>query len=330
MDMSFLGPAATPYNDLAIPSVMGSVMLITRGIGLGLFTLFFFAEALRLQVVGVENALDKHVARPKWMSFLWRAVIIFLSSAFLYQWVFLQMVSLCDNIAMAISNEDSWINLINSLSQNGTTSISLFNVTVPTLLSAAAMSLLQIVEDVFIMIRFVMLSLLFTVGPMVWAFGISELGLGAIKGWFKNTWQVSFWLVVFSSIKAAVVPLGISAFQSGIASGAVLSVVYAVVIVAMILLTPTITAALFSHANLHAVGNAITSSIVSYAALRNTVSAGGAAHRGIAGAVGFGTAIKSAYAEGGVKGVLKSLAVPRATPSSYSASAGGSSKDRTR
>ena len=330
MDMSFLGQAATPYNDLAIPSVMGSVMLITRGIGFGLFTLFFFAEALRLQVVGVENALDSHVARPKWMSFLWRAVIIFFSSAFLYQWVFVQMVSLCDNIAMAVSNEDSWIQLVNSLSQSGSTSVSLLNVTVPTLLSAAAMSLLQIVEDVFIMIRFVMLSLLFIVGPIVWAFGISELGLGAIKGWFKNTWQVSFWLVVFSAIKAAVIPLGISAFQTGVASGAVLSVVYAVVIVVMILLIPTITEAIFAHAYFSAMGSAVTRSIISYAALRNTVSAGGAAHRGIAGAVGFGAAIKSAYAEGGVKGVLKSLAAPRAAASSYSASAGGSSKDRTR
>ena len=330
MDVSFLGQTVTPYNDLAIPEIMGSVMLITRSIGLALFSLFFFAEALRLQVVGVENALDGQAARPKWLSFLWRAVVVFLSSAFLYKWVFLQMVSLCDNIAMAVSNEDSWIGLINSLSQSGSTSVSLLNVTVPTLLSAAAMSLLQVVEDVFIMIRFVMLSLLFIVGPIVWSFGISELGLGAVKGWFKNTWQVSFWLVVFSAIKASVVPLGISAFRDGAAGGAVLAVVYAVVIVAMILLVPSIPAAIFSDSNLHAVGSAITGSIVSYTALRNAVSAGGAAQRGIAGVAAFGTMVKSAYHADGVKGVLKSLASAQPAAPGWTASAGGSSKERTR
>jgi hypothetical protein len=330
MDVSFLGKAVTPYNDLAIPEVMGSVMLITRGIGLALFSLFFFAEALRLQAAGMVNAWDRQAARPRWMSFLWRSVVVFLSSAFLYKWVFLQMVSLCDNIAMAISNEDSWIGLINSLSQNGSTSVSLLNVTAPMFLSAAAMSLLQIVEDVFIMIRFVLLSLLFIVGPIIWSFGISELGLGAVKGWFKNTWQVSFWLVAFSAIKAAIVPLGISAFQDGAASGAVLAMVYAVVVVLCILLVPAITAALFSEGNLHAVGSAVTGSIVSYAALRNTVAAGGVAQRGIVGAAAFGVAMKNAYQADGVKGVLKSLVSAKPAASGWSASAGGSSKERTR
>jgi hypothetical protein len=240
------------------------------------------------------------------------------------------MVSLCDNIAMAISNEDSWIGLINSLSQNGSTSVSLLNVTAPMFLSAAAMSLLQIVEDVFIMIRFVLLSLLFIVGPIIWSFGISELGLGAVKGWFKNTWQVSFWLVAFSAIKAAIVPLGISAFQDGAASGAVLAMVYAVVVVLCILLVPAITAALFSEGNLHAVGSAVTGSIVSYAALRNTVAAGGVAQRGIVGAAAFGVAMKNAYQADGVKGVLKSLVSAKPAASGWSASAGGSSKERTR
>ncbi|MBI5239123.1 MAG: hypothetical protein HY926_01490 [Elusimicrobia bacterium] len=330
MDVSFLGKAATPYNDLAIPEVMGSVMLITRSIGLALFSLFFFAEALRLQAAGVENAWDRQAARPRWLSFLWRSAVVFLSSVFLYKWAFLQMVSLCDNIAMAISDEESWMRLLSSLSQGGATSVSLLNVTVPTLLSAAAMSLLQIVEDVLIMIRFVMLSLLFIVGPIVWSFGISELGLGAVKGWFKNTWQVSFWLVAFSAIKASIVPLGISAFQDGAASGAVLAMVYAVVIVLCILLVPAITAALFSQANIDAVGGAVTSSIVSYTALRSTVAAGGAAHRGIVGAAAFGSAVKSAYQADGVKGVLKTLVSSKPAALGWSASAGGSSKERTR
>ena len=181
------------------------------------------------------------------------------------------------------------------------------------------------------MIRYVILSLLFVVGPIAWVFGLSDVGMGAVRGWFRNTWQVSFWLVVFSTVKAAIIPLGLSAFQSGVVSGIAVSVVFAFVIVTMVLLIPTLTAAIFSDSNLHSIGSALTGAIVSFATLRSVVSTGSGVHKGIWGAAGFGAGIKSAYGAGGMKGVLKALASPKGPAAAASAaSSGGSVGERTR
>jgi hypothetical protein len=336
--MTSVFSGAVAQNDLVIPFIMGPTYLITRGIGFGLFALFFFAEALRLQLKAVEHAVAGG-EKPEFNRFLLRAFFVFVSAAFLYKWIFLKMISLCDHMGMLLCDDKMWDQFIMELSRDGNVSTSLYSLTVPTAVGIVAMVILQYIQDVFLSIRFVILCMLFVVGPILWAFSISSLGLGAMRGWFKSTWQVSFWYVVFSIIKTALVSLGSYALsQAGgsgldaaqqMAAALVVSIIYCIVIIYMIFMIPTLTASLFSDGNLAAVGQAAMGAIVSYGALRGAGARGQSVSTGVAGAV-------NAYkgAGGGVAGISAALSGlkprPGGSDSPGSSGTADSDKDRTR
>jgi hypothetical protein len=331
-DLQILGAAASPYNDLQIPQVMASIYLITKGAAFGLWVLFFLAESFRLKLQAVRHALPgSAVARPQYADFLWRAFVLFVSMAFLYRWTFLKMVSLCDHVAMLISNEDQWMTLLSQLTANSSVTIPFLNVTVPTLVGAAAMTALQYVEEIFVLIRFVILALLYCIGPIAWAFSISELGVGALRGWFKNTWQVSFWLVVFSVVKAAIIPLAVNAFAAGADTLSVVPVVYALVILAAMFMIPALTAAVFSEANMGAVAGAAMS-IVTYSTLRQAAERGQSVHAGAVGApqVSTGAEFMRSLKGEGLTAAVKGMFTPRDGDQSPAGAGTDAGADRTR
>ncbi len=169
-----------------------------------------------------------------------------------------------------------------------------------------AFTLLQYVQDVFIAIRFVILSLLFAAGPIVWALAVSELGVSGVAGWFKTTWKVSFWFVVFSIVKAAVVPVAANAFTQGGGVDAVVATVYATVIVLALFMVPALTDAIFSEANVGAVAGAAMS-IASFATIRSVAAHGEAGHGLVSGGERVTTIREAAQAfknVGGARGVL--------------------------
>jgi len=320
---TILGTAASPYNDLAIPTVMGPVLLITRGVAFGLFAFFFIAEVVRLQWTTLEYAAGSRAGRPHLNQFLTRATLILFSLTFLYSWTFLKIVSLSDHIAMLLSDEQQWQDLITRLSGASASSIPLLHITIPSLVGAVAFTLLQYVQDVFIAIRFVILSLLFAAGPIVWALGVSELGLSAIKGWFKTTWKVSFWFVVFSIVKAAVVPVAANAFTQAGGVDVIVATVYATVIVIALFMVPALTDAIFSEANIGAVAGAAMT-IASFATIRSVAAHGEAGHGLISGGdrvTSIRGAVEAYKEAGGAKGLFQ-----RFLPSN----GGGQSPERPR
>ena len=262
---------ATPYDDLAITSIMSPVIAVTGSVALALWVTFVLCETFHLQYEAVRAAVDSGVGEPpKFGPFLLRAFTILTTLTFLYSWTFLKMVSLCDHIFMLFNNEEAWLSLISQLT-TADTSVHILNSNIPTLMGAAAISLLQVVQDLFFAFRFVVLAILYVSGPIVWAFGVSSIGVRSIKGWFKNTWQVCFWIVVFGIIKSAVVPLGLYALSNSTtgaaadaATGAAAGLVYALVIIMMITMIPKLTGALFSDEHISAVGGAIAGAAIAY------------------------------------------------------------------
>lgn len=330
-----IGAAASIANDMAIPEVMAPAFLITRGLGLGLFFLFFLAETLRLQLAAVRYAADSSAPKPAFGGFLWRSLLIFVSSAFLYRWTFLKMVALCDHLALALGNEAEWVALIDRLTRDSNMSVPFFQISLPAFVGAMAFTALHYIEDLFVLMRFVILSLLYLVGPIAWAFGVSGIGMGAIRGWFKNTWHVSFWIVIFSLIKAAIVPLAFHALAgaTGKTDATMVAVVYSLVVLGAIWMIPSLTAGVFSEANIGAVASSVQAiaSYHSYKNLRATASHGDQAVRATAsrvasaardfgGLAGFKTPIQGA---GNVlKGMFSSREASQPVP--------GPGKERTR
>ena len=267
---------ATPFDDLALTTIMSPVIAVTGSVALALWTLFVICETFRLQYEGVRAAVDSGGGEtPKYGPFFLRAFTILTALTFLYTWTFLKMVSLCDHIFLLFNNEENWLSLLSQLT-TADTSVHILNTNIPTLLGQTAISLLQVVQDLFFAFRFVVLAILYVAGPIVWAFGASSIGIRSIKDWFKNTWQVCFWIVVFGIVKAAVVPLGLYALSNSTtgavtdaATGAAAGLVYAVVIIMMITMIPKLTGALFSDEHISAVSGAIMGAAVAYYSTAN-------------------------------------------------------------
>ena len=267
---------ATPYNDLAIPVIMGPCFLITGTLALALFVLFFVAEAFRLQYAGINAALDPNAKKPAMAAFVWRSISILAGLIFLYKWSFLKMVTLCDYIFNAVDNSASWENFTGLLS-SGSTNIPLLNVSVQQILYATSATILSVLDSLVFTIRFVILSLLYLLGPLAWVFAVSEIGTSSIKSWFRTTWEVSFWIAMYGVIKAAITPLGMYALTTlstaNSSSDAVMttvsnagsvtgvSVVFMVVIIFCVIEIPKFTGILFSGAHISSVSNAIGTAI---------------------------------------------------------------------
>jgi hypothetical protein len=268
---------ATPYNDLAIPTVMGPSFLIMAAVAVALFALFFIAEAFRLQYVGINAAIDPAAKKPAISAFILRAFTILICGFCLYSWVFLKMVSLCDYIFNAIDNSASWESFT-ALLNSGATGVSITNLSMQQVLYATCGTILSFLDGLVFTMRFVILSLLYLLGPIAWVFAVSEIGISSIKAWFKTTWEVSFWIVVYGVIKAAVTPLGMYALgniQNANASTPMtgstlyltgLSIVLMVTIIFCVMEIPKFTGILFSGAHISAVSNAFIAATAGFIA----------------------------------------------------------------
>ena len=283
---------ATPYNDLAIPTIMGPSFLIISAVAAALFALFFVAEAFRLQYAGVTAVFDSNAKKPAMTAFIWRSLTILVCGICLYSWSFLKMVSLCDYIFNAIDNSASWESFT-TLLNSGATGVSITHLSMQQVLYATCGTILSLLDGLVFTMRFVILSLLYLLGPISWVFAVSEIGISSIKAWFKTTWEVSFWIVVYGVIKAAVTPLGMyalgtiqTASSSATTSGTTLylmglSIVLMITVIFCVIGIPTFTAILFSGAHLSAVSNAIIAATAGFMAGR-----GFAVLRSVPGAAG--------------------------------------------
>jgi hypothetical protein len=290
MNDSTIIAAASPYNDTQIPQILAATFGLTFTMAFSLFLFIFVAELLRLQVDAASMAAGVESGKPNLSKFLVRAFLVCFSLFFLYKSTFLTIVGICDTLALAISNDSQWMGFIGQLSSTAAAvSIHGFSLSVPTFLGAAAFTALQYVQEVFVTIRFVLLALLYCVGPLAWALGVSELGMCALRGWFKTTIRVSFWLVVYGVIKAAILPLMVFAFSNGAAAGSAVATLYAIVILVSVYMIPAFTEAVLNGAHLGAISGAAMA-YTTYAMTRGAGSLGnsmaqstGAAHAAYAG-----------------------------------------------
>lgn len=338
---------ATPYNDVAIPTIMSTVVTATGSVAMALFVVFFLAEAFRLNF---QTALPAFRSQggpsPNFSAFLWRSATIMVSLTFLYRWTFLKVVTLCDTIYLGLGDVNGWANLVSTLSA-GDPGISLTHLSCMQLIYAVTAAVLTFIDPFVFTFRWVLLAMLYAIGPICWAFAVSEIGLSAIKGWFRFTWQVSFWVVLYGTIKTAVVPLanyalqvaapvqttttlgaaaaGVGAAVANVGAITSTSVVIMLTLIILLIEIPQITAILFSSANVGAISKAFQT-LAQTTALRFSAANAGALpigrHLQAAGAVIQNIGGKASDAWSGIKS--------RFAGGSSSSDGASNSSDRTR
>jgi hypothetical protein len=130
--------------------------------------------------------------------------------------------------------------------------------------------LTYIAYTVLIWLRFMLLSLLYITGPILISFGIYSKTAGALAGWIRSLFQVSFWIVTLSLLVRIASYMNLMAVYN-IQSVNTVSIVTAnVLFICLFVFTPMITSILIAEGSIGTVGSTIigTATATTYSLIR--------------------------------------------------------------
>ena len=116
-----------------------------------------------------------------------------------------------------------------------------------------------IIEEILLVFRFFILSILFIFGPLAFAFSMFSGLKNMLKGWFLNLFQVSFWIIILRIIENIFISFTDTAISFGQLEGLLISSVF----IGCVVCIPIITSKFISGDNLGAVGTLAVAGISS-------------------------------------------------------------------
>jgi hypothetical protein len=214
-------------------------------------TLLIFAAAIANEL---HNAAEGQ--QPDYRGVIWTTVLVVFANLIYRVW-FMKIVSLCEHIGMSILTYQDWVTLktIMSQKQQEIGVVGLFSIDVSGLLLDIALTIAIITEEVFNLVRFMFLSVLYLIGPIVVASAIYKPIRLLFKGWILSVVQVSFWIVVLRIFQAAILSFNVSQLISD-GNLAVTTIVTLTFILACFL-APAFTSKLFSGQNIGLLGSTV-------------------------------------------------------------------------
>lgn len=250
---------AYSYNTLDIPAVVGPYVTATSGIAGALLVPLVVMEMINEHTRALLSKDDKtpHVTRIFAVTF-----IVLLSSVFLYRFLFMKIVAVCEAIGFAMFRGADWGNFVDSLVKSEQGQVSMLQLNVSAFAAAFFSVVLKIIDGLFMMVRFVVLSVLYVIGPLAIVGGVSSITRPYMRGWFKMVFMVSFWVVLFRALQGVLLALNASAgtAQDSLAA----PVINGLIITMFSLAIPHFTEALFSAGFIGAVGAGFVQSTVRY------------------------------------------------------------------
>ena len=216
-----------------------------------LITPLIFAAAIANEL---HNAAEGQ--QPDYRGVIWTTVLVVFANLIYRVW-FMKIVSLCEHIGMSILTYQDWVTLMTIMSQKQQEIgvVGLFSIDVSGLLLNIALTIAIITEEVFNLVRFMFLSVLYLIGPIVVASAIYKPIRLLFKGWILSVVQVSFWIVVLRIFQAAILSFNVSQLISD-GNLAVTTIVTLTFILACFL-APAFTSKLFSGQNIGLLGSTV-------------------------------------------------------------------------
>lgn len=196
----------TPGDVLDIPLhvTLRPIATTITGVAIGLVPFLFISELLFEQT----KLVDGKGENPNFFGIIFRTIAILFSLVFLYEWVFLKIVAICEAIALAIDFKGNWDDMVKNIYEGvDANSISLTNLTFSAAISSFFSVVLTVIETVFKSVRYILLSILYCIGPLAYVAGISRLSRAFLKGWFKNLFEISFWIIIMSLLQASLLAI---------------------------------------------------------------------------------------------------------------------------
>ena len=290
-----------------IPKIMDRFLGITWGVAM-LILPFIFVFSL---VTELHKAAEG--TTPDYRSVIWTTALVVFATLVYRVW-FMKIVAICEGLAMSILNYKDWIALMTIMSQKQQEVgiVGLFSIDMSGLILNITLLLAIVIEEIFNIIRFLFLSVLYLIGPIVLVSAIYGPIRMLFKGWLLSVVQVSFWIVVFRIFQAAVISFNVAQLiQDG--NVAVTLIISAVLILACIL-APAFTSKLFSGQNVGLLGSVVIGGMTyAIAGLKWIPSKHG--KTSVAGAtVGVASSVVSSVASSVAKVASKYVPLPRRHP----------------
>jgi hypothetical protein len=233
-----------------IPQTMDGYLGISWGVAMLILPLIFAAA------IATELHKAAEGQQPDYRGVIWTTVLVVFANLIYRVW-FMKIVALCEHIAAAILNYEQWVTLMTIMSQKqqevGVQG--LFSIDVSGLLLEIALTIAIITEEVFNLVRFMFLSVLYLIGPIVVISSIYKPIRVLFKGWIMSVVQVSFWIVVLRIFQAALLSFNVSQLiQDG---NLVVTTIVTLTFILACFLAPAFTSKLFSGQNIGLLGSTV-------------------------------------------------------------------------
>lgn len=176
---------------LKVTEAMATPLGIVWGIAMVCIPFLFSAAIVTEQAKVIKGE------RPEYVDIIWTTVWVSLGMI-LYRFIFTKILAFGESVGMCLMNYGDWAGFMGVLNQKFSEfqEISLLNTGISEILLAISLAIILVAEDIFNVIRFMFLSVLYVIGPIALVSAIYRPIRTFTKNWFLTTFQVSFWVVI--------------------------------------------------------------------------------------------------------------------------------------
>jgi len=233
-------------DPLTIPSAMsiygGTMARIAGFVFAALFVIALLDNQVKM--IGGDDGGLRKIFR--------RAVLVFCGLV-LYRHIFLKIVALNEVISMCLLNLDEFSKfrtlLLAHLDQQA---VSLLRMNIATAVTTLFLFSAAIAETLLQYFRYIILAILYVIGPLAIVCGMLPKASELTKAWFSTLLQVSFWVIVLRASQAVMLSIGL---EQVLNNGEIMGYLFvSVLITAMVFFTPLISERLLSGANISLMG----------------------------------------------------------------------------
>ncbi len=226
---------------------------LTFGVAVGL-SLFVFTASI---VKELHNATEGKI--PDYKGVIWTTVAVFFSFL-IYKIIFKGTLEFCDRISFMMVDYQNWTNFIEML-HNILLDIGKYNlssVDVSLFLTSLSLIIVVTAEEIFGLLRFILLAALYIVGPIVMIISIYKPTRSFFKKWLLLLLQVISWIIFLRIIQGIILSLKPQQFLTIENPGYIF--ILAAVIVLSYILIPIFTAKIVNVNNITLLSEIISTS----------------------------------------------------------------------
>jgi hypothetical protein len=202
--------------------------------------------ALALSALGIleENTRIFTGQTPNYAGHIFKVVAVFIG-IFMYKTIFLSIVCLFQVISFLVFSMEDW-GRIQVILNNFQVSGSLLTISIDKVFLFGAKYLSTLIEEIFMVVRYAFLSVLYMIGPFAFVFALYNKTSGIIKGWFKNVFEISFWIVVLRILQSVYACAGMLGINSPDSIPPSQYLILTVTYIVLVILVPVITSKIVS------------------------------------------------------------------------------------